>query len=255
MAKKPDATLNNWNVELLRFTGFPSPDFQIKEPNWWYEIVGEQPENRIVQPRKGLFQEVGLFDESELILKVEPFRIDWVFKANQKPEEQDMTTLGEFENGAMQFNNLMTKWFGLKDFPKFQRIAFGAILLHPVKDYHQGYTKLSVYLKSTVAIDTKNSSDFFYQINRPRKSKTNIPNLRINRLTKWSVKKAKLLGIIFNGEQNKTISGEDSFACRLELDINTIPDPDMFFKQKECNEIFYELVNLSFEISKKGDIK
>lgn len=106
MTKNPSKQYDNWDVELLRFTGFPSPDFQINEPNWWQELTGEPSENRNIQPRMSLIQEKGSYEEGELILKVEPFRIDWVFKTIPKPEEQTLITLGEFQNTLTIFKEL-----------------------------------------------------------------------------------------------------------------------------------------------------
>lgn len=249
------SNLSDWNVELMRFTGFLTPDAQIGEPNWWKDIVGEHSESRVIQARKGHFQDKGPYEEGELILKIEPFRLDWFYRAIQNPEEQDTrSTLGLFHDTTKIFINLMNKWFALKDFPPLQRVAFGAIIFQPVESHRAGYERLSEYLKS-VKLDPEGSSDFLYQINRPRDSKTDMANLRINRLTKWSVQKIGLIGFVFDEEHRNIYKGQEIFACRLELDINTVPDPKRRSSAAECQTVFDELVQLAIEISQQGDIK
>ncbi|MCK4296645.1 MAG: hypothetical protein KAX28_08350 [Candidatus Marinimicrobia bacterium] len=245
----------DWNVELLRFTVFPIPDTQIGEPNWWNDIVGERSETRVIQARKSHFQDKGPYEEGELVLKIEPLRIDWFYRTIQNPEGQDIrNTLGLFQEAIKTFTSLMSKWFALKDFPSPQRIAFGSIIFQPVGSHKAGYEKLAEYLKS-VKLDPERSSDFLYQINQPRDSKTDIENLKINRLMKWSVQTIRLIGFVFDEEHRNIYNGQKKFSCRLELDINTVPDPKRHFSAKECQTVFDELVQLAVEISQKGDIK
>lgn len=252
--KKSDSF--DWHVELLRFTGFPAPDAQIEQPNWWKDVVGESSETRLIQARKGLFQDKGPYEEGELLLKIEPFKIDWFYRAIQNPEEQNTrSTLGLFHDATRIFADLMNKWFAFKDFSPLQRVAFGAIIFQPVESHRTGYERLSEYLGSSVKLDPEGSSDFHYQINRPRDSKTDIANLKINRLTKWSVQTIRLIGFVFDVEHRNIYKGKETFACRLELDINTVPDPKSRFSTVECQAVFDELVQLALEISQKGDIK
>ena len=252
--KKSDSF--DWQVELLRFTGFPMPDAHIEHLNWWKDIVGESSETRLIQTRKGLFQDKGPFEKGELLLKVEPFRIDWLYRSTQNPEEEDQRiSLGLFQETIKNFVDLINKWFTFKDFPPLQRAAFGAIIYQPVETDREGYEKLSEYLKPSVKLDPDGSSDFIYQINRPRDFNTDIANLKINRLMKWSVRRIRFIGFVFDEEQKDIFKGQETYACRLELDINTVPDPRICLNAKECQAIFNEFVNMAREISQKGDIK
>jgi hypothetical protein len=44
------------------------------------------------------------------------------------------------------------------------------------------------------------------------------------------------------------------FACRLELDINTVPEFQGEFERGELSSIFQELVDFAVEIADRGDI-
>lgn len=252
--KKSDSY--DWHVDLLRFTGFPMPDFQIEHPNWWKDVVEEPSETRLIQSRRGLFQDKGPYKEGELLLKIEPFRIDWLYRSIQSPEEQSKkSSLGLFHEAISIFTTLTNKWFAMKDFPPLQRIAFGAIIYQPVASHEEGYKKLSKYLNASVKLDPEGSSDFLYQINRPRDSNTDIANLKINRLMKWLVRRNRLIGFAFDDEHRDIYKGQETFACSLEIDINTFPESNKRFSATECQIVFDELIQLALEISQKGDIK
>jgi hypothetical protein len=246
---------NGWNVELLRFTGFLTPNVQIGEPSWWEDIIGEKSETKLYQSKKGQFQEKGLLDDGEFILRIEPFRIDWIFRVIKDQDENIKSSLGIFKDVVNSFLLLMEKWFLMDKLPTLQRIAFGAVIFQPVENRKSGYERLSKYLSESVRLDPDSSSDFIYQINRPRKSKLKIPDLSINRLTRWSVQKYRLVGIAIESESKTIYEGQENFTCRLELDINTIPNSATNFDVDKYKNIFKELTNLGIEISEKGDIK
>ncbi|MDQ7034545.1 MAG: hypothetical protein Q9P01_06835 [Anaerolineae bacterium] len=114
-----------------------------------------------------------------------------------------------------------------------------------------GYEKLTELLP--FKIDAENSSDFFYQINRRRNSNT-ISNLELNRLSKWSVLKLQTALIRTDIAANQLITLPEAYACRLELDINTIQNFEGELDQDKLSDLFYELINLGKEIATKGDI-
>lgn len=151
------------------------------------------------------------------------------------------------------FVELIGKW--LKTGFAFKRIAFGTVMVHPVRSKETGYNKLNGLLQS-VKIE-EGSSDFFYQINKPRISSC-IEDLSINRLSKWSV--AEMHPVLFkvspsDDEQPKAFKGEKSVVCRLELDINSSQKYSGKLEGQIINNLFDELVSLGREISKHGDIK
>ena len=133
------------------------------------------------------------------------------------------------------------------------RFAFGAILDLPVVDKVAGYQILARILPN-IPIDTENSIDFLYQINRPRMSNT-VPGLSINRLMKWAVVRLGLIkfGVRPDGQTLST-NLPYQFACRLELDISTDAEFSGDFNSDSMNAVFEEMVSIAKEISANGDI-
>ena len=131
--------------------------------------------------------------------------------------------------------------------------AFGAVLLRPVENRQAGYQQIAAYLPH-VQLDPEGASDFLYQINRPRNSNSGIPDLRINRLSKWSIAASMESTFSFGSTSAAHFPGPRHFACRLELDINTVPDFRDELAREQLPQIFQELVDLGKEIAKAGDI-
>jgi len=252
-----------WRVESLRLTAFPSPSAQIIEPTWWHDLRGEEPENRVSQPRKGGLKEQGPFAGGSLILGVEPTRIDWVYTPiiDEKQASEGFLTIGPLQDTIGVFTPLMNRWFELETCPTVQRLAFGAVTLQLAQDRRSGYRQLAQYLHS-VQIDIENSSDFVYQINRKRHSGI-IQGLDINRLTRWYVIAQQYVSMqmVVPPESMQMPSvpthgsvGPSYHACRLEMDINTVPEFQGGFEREQLTLIFQELVDLALEISDHGDI-
>ena len=151
------------------------------------------------------------------------------------------------------FLELMQRWFQLETFPLINRVALGVILTQPVETKREGYQRLSTYIPS-VHIDIENTSDFHYQINRPRSSRSGVPDLRINRLTKWSVALWRGATISMGPESVQHSMGREHFACRLELDINTAPGLTAEIARENLPRILEELADLADEIAREGDI-
>ena len=105
-----------------------------------------------------------------------------------------------------------------------------------------------------IPIDTENSIDFLYQINRPRMS-TNIKGLSINRLMKWAVVRLGLIRFAVRADgQTLSTNLPYQFACRLELDISTDAEFSGVFNSDSLNAVFDEMVSIAKEISANGDI-
>jgi hypothetical protein len=214
-----------------------------------------EPETRISQPRIATLQEEGPFQGGVLTLKIEPLRIEWLLGKSTETlaEEDTLPVLGRLIETLPEFKALMTRWLAVPDVPPVNRLALGAVLLQPVDTRQEGYRRLSSYLRA-VHVDPETSSDFFYQINRRRPSRTGVANLNINRLSKWSSSLA-MRRMIVAGPGGVSIAAAQEFhACRLELDINTAPE----FPGPLPNEIraglLDEFVDLSLEIAREGDI-
>lgn len=236
----------------MRLTAFPSPSAQIDKPNWWEHTVGEAPEKRVSRLKRGGQQEEGPFEGGKLILNIQPTRIDWLFTVTKDKEEdvEEIPTIGSFTKSLNPFLQLMLKWLSIS--PPLQRLAFGAILLQPVDDLETGYRLIATYLPF-VQLDSEGSSDFFYQINRPRNSMSGITGLEVNRLSKWSITRWQTSDLSLPAMTY--FPGKPYFACCLELDINTAVDFSDELIGEQLPRVFQELVNLGLEIAREGDTK
>ena len=256
MVKKQKAPLKcpEWFVQTLRLTAFLSPENIIKSANWWNDVIGEPPDTKTLKPKIGGSHENGLFEGGRLILEVAPSRVDWILTAlfDDVVSSEVIPTIGPFYSTLDNFIPIVERWSKLDTCPSLSRLAFGALLLCPVENRSIGYTTLSSYLPD-IAIDAEGSSDFAYQINRPRNSKGKIRGLRINRLSKWAVLALKIAMMAPQGSFSAVI-GKETLACRLELDINTSVEYSGTINQKAIKSVFGELVDLGKEIAEMGDM-
>jgi hypothetical protein len=234
-------TSSEWSVGNLRVTLFP---VGVNAPNLgnYQQMVGVPPDTVSQQPKLNSAEETGEFGKGVLSFKIVPGRVDWVYQPviSEKNLPESIPNVGLFAEAIDIFLPLVTKW--IAPCTSAIRIAFGASLFLDAENHEDAYQLLSKYLHS-VRIDA-NSSELFYQINRPRPSANE--GLRINRLSKW---KALKLSTIINNVQAR-----ESFACSLELDINNIPDEKRMIQKNETNTLLREFLSLSEEIMKEGDI-
>ena len=244
------ADLATWQAESLRLTCFPSSATDISSKNWWLDVIGEQPENTAIRAKDGFRQDEGHINGRKVLLGILPIRIDWLMVPS---DEEGATSIGSFQDGLDAFLIPMSRWF--KKSPPLRRLAFGTALMLPVDSRQSGYELLGKYLPN-VKLDSVGTSDFLYQINRPRVSQTKISDLMINRLTKWSVLKQGLFGFELspNAQVATLVPSSETLACRVELDINTSADYKGDLPSDKLTEIFTELIDLTKEIALKGDI-
>jgi hypothetical protein len=254
MTKKSPSKIQEpriWETELLRLTGFPSAASKIEGQTWWKDIAGAVPETRKEKPNKGELQESGQFSGGRLILQIQPTRIDWVHSAIEDPDsDMKFPSLGSFPNSLDRFLKSMLTWLNSASCPQMQRLALGAVLLQPVKDIREAYAKLSSYLG--IDIDP-NSTDFLYQINRPKDCSAEITGLKLNRLTKWSCASLQLLEVQLDGSSSKQREvGNAQFFCRLELDISSNADFPGDLPQRQLPRIFELSADLGKKLAAKG---
>jgi hypothetical protein len=243
----------------LRLTGFPSPGAAFEGGDWWEEVVGQPPEVEISKRRTGGHQYEGPVDfpknrVGKLILTLRPDRIDWVLTVEDGSEADsaEIQTLGDFDTAVSEFSRMASRWFDVSTCPPVHRIAFGAVLVWPVADRPAGYKRLSKFVP--VNIDPVGSSDFLYQINRPREAAFACLGLKINRLSKWSVLRHVQSRLLVSPSSVKGEPVQTRLACRLELDINTSQEHEKDIAREHLGTIFGELIELGKEIAKKGDL-
>lgn len=248
----------DWQVETLRLTAFHSKSILLDNQTWWEDLVGSKPESKTIRQKGNRLQENGPYEKGNLILTIDPFRVDWYFTIPPEEDEeaQGITTLGSFSDNIKTFQNLMEKFLLKDDVTNIARLASGSVLFNITKNRQEGYKKIAKFLPK-VEIDAENSSDFFYQINRPRSSKI-FEGLKLNRLSKWSIMKRKHIAFQITTSGEAFTKGDEigssNYACRLELDVNTFPELNNLLPDKDLPRIFHELVELETEITQKGDI-
>ena len=250
----------SWEVSLARFTGFVNPiDQMVDGEFWWEECIKTTPEKINVQPQKEEKQIEGQYGEGWLILKQHATRLDWLYVINSDAQFDSKTllTLGKFDPITKEFFQLVSNWTDIDNFPILERIALGLILVEPVENGMEGFSKLEKFLHS-VDIDPENSRDFLYQINRRRLSNV-YEGMEINRLSKWSVGSFKSSHLqVKLGEKRDQAHvmshGEWETFTRLELDINTDQNNKGEFDGEISVKLFQEILELAKEISVKGDV-
>lgn|SRR5574341_764690 len=238
--KKPN---NTWLVELVRVTAFPSPGSQVDSSKWWSSTIGEPAESHLTLPKKGLSREEGPFSAGRLILETQPARIDWVLA--KAPDED---ALGEPSAIFKQFADLVNRWFEICS--PMQRLAFGSLLSFPVGSRREGYERLGSFLKG-IELDSEDSSDFLYQINRPRAFDANGIQIKVNRLSKWAVRLQQVREISSGADRLIT----SAYSCTLELDVNTDSEFSGELTGESLAKALSILIEFALEISQKGDVK
>jgi len=242
----------DWQVESLRFVLFRAKPIETVIPLWG-TLTGEKPEKVDSQPRANIIVENGTVVLGSLTHNSDPLRINWILSPSQEQQRKTASfpTLGSLFETKGQFINMMNDWLSSDAVPETNRIALGSVSLIVNDNKASAYKQLSTLLHH-VTIDIENSTDFFYQINRPIQS-TVEPDLIINRLSKWSAVRAMGLGLLL-GEKSEIIQEDRGyFASRLELDINTHQSNKKIFSKEKLILLLQELSKLGDPISTEGD--
>jgi hypothetical protein len=242
--------LTDWGALQLRLSAFTVEPERREESTWWAQVVGSEPEasvTRKVPPPSRLEQSGAIEQGGRLILRVAPTRIDWLLVPSEQMPGGAPDVVGQLPDVLPPFLELAKKWAGLPDRPRIQRLALGASLIHAEPTAKSGFERLGEYLPA-VKLDAEKSHDFLFQINRPVISARAVPELMINRLSKWS------LGTFQTVDVNPTgVFPHETTVTVLELDINTSahrqdPLPDPAF-----NNLIDELGEYAIAIASDGD--
>ena len=245
--------MTNWTVEQLRLTAFPVTNIITRSVDWWRELFEEEPEAINTKPKIGFSEIIGDYGPGRVIHTIDPVRIHWRLIPRQKDDDIGiLISFGDLEEVLPLFIDLVERWFKLDSCPSLRRIAFGSILRKPVGSHEEGYSEINNYLPD-VKVDPV-SSDFRYQINRPRKISAPFGDIEINRLSKWGVLVVRVEPKMENGSAFEINESIKSYYINLELDINTSIDFRGNIDCEYLSDIFGKLVNFGFEISDKGDI-
>lgn len=248
--------MSNWEVENLRVTGFTLPSV-VPEPinQLWAALVLVPPDQINERPKEATVTAEGSLEGHRLILSQGPGRTDWLWVA-----DLDLTKLsagfpsiGKFQTAPDIFVKLARTW--LERRPPLTRLAWGGVIKFVVPNKEDGYRKLAEFLHS-VKIDPVGSSEFIYQINRPRTSRV-IDGMLVNRLSTWSVALLQPISIAVGFQPGQAVGLPTTppiSACRLVFDINSDATRTEPFEPRQLAPLLDELVELAAEIAVKGDI-
>ncbi len=240
-----------WLAESVRITLFclviPPPPTAT---NLWRRIADAEPEETSSRPALGLHQVHGPFAGGRFSASATQGRLDLVLSAEpQLFDPFTQSTLGRYKSAVETL--VERSEFIVEDLPPVHRIALGAVLLQPASERAAGYRTLVPFLPA-LQIEAETSSDFSYQINRPRASRVN-PDLVLNRLSKWSVQMTAAMVAVAG--VSAALGADRKFAARLEADVSTPADHGGEIPPEKIMEFFNELKELIFELAEKGDVR
>jgi hypothetical protein len=245
-----------WKSEIVRLTLFRAPGTKFDLLDLWTKVIGGEPEDVSEQPLRGTGKVEGTYNSNRMILTMDSLqsRLDWTLTpAPKDSRDLGFQDLGAFDASVDSFFALHSKHLNL--YSGIVRIAIGAVAMHPVTDRREGYKNLDLLLPS-IEVDVENSSDFMYQINRPRVSVV-LSDTIINRISKWGVVVA-LFGYMnefpVSGQAPSLPTAEIS-ATRMELDISTDAKRKEEIPTESMPALIAELKGLMHEVANNGDIK
>ena len=246
------ANVANWQTESLRHTTFLLSPIEQTESSIWEQLIGKAPDEKISRPSERLTIEAGEYSTGTLHVESRSDRIDWRLSFNPKNPPGDLPTLGPYAEAFADFHELLLEWPKLC--PPTTRIAFGAVLLWPVSDLHSAYRLISDMMPLH-SLNLENTTDFLFRTNRKRDLKSNGLELRINRISTWSIASISRIQVDVSSPEKAIVrTSDDSCICRLELDMNTAPDTGAELENHLLSDIFTSLVNWANEIATQGDI-
>ena len=236
----------------IRATTFV-PELSIDEINksWWIKVVGDDPETENTDYQKNMKILKGSFNDNPLVVVGQPERIDWILEAATDETPKTLPPiLGPMSNSILEpLLKIVKRWFD--NCPSVSRLAFAAFLTKQVGSVQTGCEEIQRYLPS-VQLDPKETTDFSYKINRPKKSSIE-PSITINRLQKWSIETISNLGVTIGSREPMSTRIRDQCICQLILDINTAI-LDNTISGDNAWEIFQELIMHGKKITRDGDV-
>lgn len=223
-----------------------------------FRMIAQSPPDQITENRQQAVQTAaGPFASAKLDVIRHPGRIDVLLSPADGPRaSQGTRTIGNWIEVVDSFNTGIRLWLGSR--AELQRLAFGAICLHEVADRKAAYSILNQLLP-TVDVDIEHSTDFFYQINRPRLvTFQDSFSCKINRLSKWSAATVVLQTVMIPGAeaavQPPAFTATLQNHCRAELDLSTDADIRQL-PTHQLQEVWDKLTTFAAEILSKGDIR
>ena len=225
---------------------------KITEDKWWQDINGVPPDTEQIYRQQQVKMQQGVIDGHHLTVQSQSNRIDWVLTTGKQiPNESQQNTIESLPTLLEFFLKIVKCW--LKACPPSSRLAFGASLVKQVSDMRSGHEYL-LQLLPNLNLNPDDVSDLIYQVNRRKKSMS-APGIMINRLCRWSVVQIHNIGVTMDAVGTPiSSSSQEHYACKLDLDINTVPSDDNI-PTNNAYPIFEELTKYGCTIAAKGDVK
>lgn len=219
--------MGGWQVESLRTTFFCSAQ-EENDPRLWERLVGGPAEVIDIRPQQGVSTFTGRVDGIQLQVIVAVGRVDLNAQPALsvqlglpvQPDPPVAFHLPDPEAALASLTRIATAWAD-STASIITRLAFGAELTVPVDNLEEGYRGLGRYLPPLAALYDSETTELLCQINRPRQSEVN-PDLRINRVTSWSVQQLSSLELTLAPAGVQQIATTvTQHTQRLTLDIST----------------------------------
>lgn len=240
---------SDWTVASMRFTAFPVTPERPADHHWWRDVMNQEPEARTVKTTPVQIEESGPFNDlSRVVLSVTTARTDLVLIPNPTPSLLP-DAVGTLPDIQPRFIEIALRWLALSNRFPIQRLAFGAVLFHQEQNRKAGYERVGQFLAHTLTPSDRDSRDLFFQINWPVVS-TSVPELVINRLTKWAVLAARGIAITPSGV---TSSPPEAWATTLEIDFSTAAETAGPLPNAQVEALLAELVSAAMLVAAEGD--
>ena len=214
-------------------------------------LVDTDPLSRTENRQPMISSASGKLDNIKVDVVCVPGRIDVLFQPGEDAPA-GAAVIGTYLASKDRFVEVIGRWLRLR--PPLQRLAFGVIAVTDVADRSEGYRLLQTLLPS-VQLDPDHSSDFTYQINRPRLA--NVANgfrITINRLSRWGVMASMVHTFLVHSQE--TVATQPVLTrnrCRVELDLNSDAAATELPAQ-HLDALWRILSGLADEILFKGDL-
>ena len=237
--------ISAWRVETLRFTFFYSEHLDARDKNWWSSVAdGAQPETQINKPSQGEYLEGGNYLDGQFELKVAFNRVDWIlhYPLASLPDGPCFGTLEDIAEILLKAIGSWVMFSSLKPV----RVAFGAVLVHPVENPVEGNRLFAEYIPFFNA-DVTAVRDLFLQVNYPKLSDV-IEGLMINEVTKWGVLTGQYMELS-GGIVPRPVT---NYMFRSELDLSTSFERVEPFDVSQTNALLKSMLNVSLRTLTEG---
>lgn len=235
-----------WQAQTLRLTLF-TRGLVSEWGTIWHDLTERDPdvdENRV---RESTRRQVGSFGNGELATVVNPVRTDVLITPVTQNVALPNSYIGPAESEIDVFASLTRPWLERQSQnAAIIRIAFGGVLLLPVKDREAAYANLSRLLPN-VNVDGKHTRELFYRVNRPKIG----PNgLELNRITAWNSLVIRKMAV--TGTLTMPVLLEEHFVC-LDLDNSSPVDQAEPLAREVVVPIYDFLVEMALENAERGE--